>query len=612
MLSTDVMKMLLKSNRLFFLILCFGVTNILFAQTSSDVQLARQFYNAGEYQKSSNIYQKLYSKYKSPNYYQKLLDCHIALNEVTAAEKLIKKHKKKNIKNFTVDVDLAHILNMKGDKKKAQKKINEVFEKLEISHQYVSSVAKKFKKYGYLDQAIKAYKIGLRDPSKNSYRYQMASIYGQLDDLKQMYTTYLDLISANKGYLQNVKNIIGRTISKDPDNQNNLLLKEVLIEKAQKSDNKNIGELLIWLFIQEKNFAAAFDQEKSMDQKFNLKQKKIYELASICSKNKAFDIALECYKYIQNIGPSSNYYIDAQLSSIRVKKELLEASFDATNQDWTNLEKEYRELLTELGKTSQTILLIRDLAEIQAFRTRDVELASNTIKEVLDIAKAHPEDIAKCKLMQADIQLMKNEVWDAIISYSQVIKAYKNEVLGHEAKFRRAKVSYYQGDFEWAQAQLDVLKKSTAKLIANNAMELSLLIQDNLNLDTTTTAMKIFSNADLLLYQNKLDEAFDALDQIVINYQGHSLVDEALFKQHEIKIKQGKQEDASELLDQIITFFSYDILVDDAKFLQAQLQENYFKNKEKASELYQEIISNHQDSFYVSESRKRYRKLRGE
>ena len=143
-------------------------------------------------------------------------------------------------------------------------------------------------------------------------------------------------------------------------------------------------------------------------------------------------------------------------------------------------------------------------------------------------------------------------------------------------------------------------------------MELSLLIQDNLNLDTTTTAMKIFSNADLLLYQNKLDEAFDALDQIVINYQGHSLVDEALFKQHEIKIKQGKQEDASELLDQIITFFSYDILVDDAKFLQAQLQENYFKNKEKASELYQEIISKHQDSFYVSESRKRYRKLRGE
>ena len=611
MLSTDVMKMLLKSNRL-LLILCFGFTNILFAQTSSDVQLAQQFYNAGEYQKSSHLYQKLYSKYKSPNYYQKLLDCHIALDNITAAEKLIKKHKKRYVNNFTIDVDFAHVLNLKGDEKKAKKKMNEVFESLEVSDQYVSVVAKKFKRHGYLEQAIKAYKIGLRDPSKNSYRYQMASIYGQLDDLKQMYMTYLDLISANKSYLQNVKNIIGRTISKDPNNENNLLLKEVLIEKAQKSDNKNIGELLIWLFIQEKNFAAAFDQEKSMDQKFNLKQKKIFELASICVKNKAFNIALECYKYIQNVGPSSNYYIDAQLSSIRVNKELLESSLDATNKDWVDLEKEYRALISELGKTSQTILLIRDLAEIQAFRIHDVELASKTIKEVLDIAKAHPEDLAKCKLMQADIQVLKNEVWDAIISYSQVIKAYKNDVLGHEAKFRRAKISYYQGDFEWAQAQLDVLKKSTAKLIANNAMELSLLIQDNLNLDTTTTAMEIFSNADLLLYQNKLDEAFDALDEIVINYQGHSLVDEALFKQYQIKIKQGKQDDASELLDQIITFFSYDILVDDAKFLQAQLQENYFKNKEKASELYQEIISKHQDSFYVSESRKRYRKLRGE
>ena len=143
-------------------------------------------------------------------------------------------------------------------------------------------------------------------------------------------------------------------------------------------------------------------------------------------------------------------------------------------------------------------------------------------------------------------------------------------------------------------------------------MELSLLIQDNLNLDTTTVTMEIFSRADLLIYQNKLNEAYNTLDSIVIDYQGHSLVDEVLYKQYQIKIAQNKIEDASDLLDQIINFFSFDILADDAKFAQAQLQERYFKNTDKATELYQDIMTNHQDSFYLSESRKRYRALRQE
>ena len=605
------MKNLLK-NKFLLIIVCVSISTTLIGQTSTDVQLANQLFSSGDYLKSSQIYNKLYNKYKSANYYHKLLDCYFALDEMKAAEKLIKKHSKKYTNNITVQIDFAHLFSVLEEEKKAKKKFDEVFERLKLKDQYVGVVAKKFTKYGYLEHAIKAYEIGLQNPSKNTYRFSLARIYGQLNDLQMMYETYLDLVINNKAYLQNVKNIIGRTISKDPENDNNQLLKEILIQRVQKSNEASVGELLIWLFIQEKNFEAAFDQEKSIDQRFELDQKKIFELASICRKNKAFEVAIDCYEHIIKIGPNSVYYLDAQLAAITVKKDLLENSVAVTQEAWLGLEKNYVELLNEIGKTSQTLLLIRDLAEIQAFRLHNIEQASNTIEDIQTISAARAEDLAECKLLQADIQLLKNEIWEAILSYSQVVKAYKNDVLGHEAKYRRAKISYFQGDFDWAQAQLDVLKKSTAKLIANNAMELSLLIQDNLNLDTTTTTMEIFSRADLLIYQNKLNEAYNTLDTIVIDYQGHSLVDEALFRQYEIKIKQGKLEDASELLDQIITFYSFDILADDAKFAQAQLQENYFENKEQASNLYQEIISKHPDSFYVSESRKRYRILRGE
>ena len=595
---------------LLFISLC--IPFLALAQKDNKALLANQFLKSGNYTKASQLYNNLYNTHKSTNYYQGLLNCYLALNNIQEAEKLVKKHSKKYSKNSSVLVDYAHILILSGEERKAQKKFDQVFEQLEINEQFVGITANKLTKYQYLEMAIKAYEIGLRNPSKGSFRFQMARIYGQLGDIEMMYENYLTLIITNKAYLQSVKTKLGRTVNNDPENENNQLLKALLLKNVQQYNDENINNLLIWLFIQEKNFEAAYDQEKALDQRLGLDQKKVFELASICRKNKAFTTALNCYNYIVELGTLSTYYLDAQLAIHQVQKEVLESSIETQPQDWLDLEADFINGLNKLGRTSYTILLLRDLAQIQAFQIHNIGKASTSIQEALTISTASSEDLAECKLVYADILLLQNEIWDAIIYYSQVDKAFKHDLLGHEAKFRRAKISYYQGDFDWAQAQLDVLKKSTSKLIANNAMELSLLIQDNLNLDTTTATMEIFSRADLLVYQNKLNEAYNTLDSIVIDYQGHSLVDEVLFKQYQIKIAQSKIEDASELLDQIINFYSFDILADDAKFAQAQLQETYFKNTERATELYQDIMTNHQDSFYLSESRKRYRVLRQE
>ena len=599
------------TNKIKLICVCLLLPLIALGQKNQNAQLANEFLKNGSYTKASELYSDLYNTYRSTNYYQGLIECYFSMNQIDEAEKLVKKHAKKD-NNASILVDYAHVYILKEEDKKAKKKFNELFKLLESNPQYTISAANKLTKYNYLEEAVKAYEIALKDPSKSSYRFKLARIYGQLNNLEMMYENYLEVVMSNKAYLKNVKNMLSRTISKDSENANNMLLKSILLNKVQQSNNQNIAELLIWLFVQEKNFDAALDQEKAMDQKWNLNQKNVFKLADICRKNKAFEVALECYKYIIKVGTDSKYFLDAQLSLLTVNKELLESDPKSSKEKWKQLEIDYIESLNNIGRTSYTILLLRDLAAIQAFRLHDIEKASTTIKEALNISSASSEDLAECKLIFADILLLQNEIWDAILTYSQVDKEYKHDVLGHEAKFRRAKISYFQGDFNWAQAQLDVLKKSTSKLIANNAMELSLLIQDNLNLDTTTVTMEIFSRADLLIYQNKLNEAYATLDSIIIDYQGHSLVDEALFRQYDIKIKQDKKDDASELLDQIINFFSFDILADDAKFAQAQLQENHFKNIDKASELYQDIMNNHQDSFFLSESRKRYRILREE
>lgn len=602
------METLLKTKlQLFLVALSFPV--LLSAQNNNQAKLANQFFKSGAYQKASELYVKLYNTHKSTNYYQGLLDCYLALSKLEEAEKLVKKQSKRNPTQISITIDYAHVYSLKGELKKATKKFKLALNQLNKNEQFVAVTANRLYKYEYFDYAIEAYKIGLRNPNQTNYRFQLAKIYGQQGKIGLMYENYLELIVRNKKYIQSVKNILNRTINNDPENENNQLLKGILLQKVQETEDENLAEFLIWLFIQEKDFQAAFEQEKAMDKRLKLGQKKLFELASICRKNKDFETAKNCYAYIINLGTESKYYLDAQTALLRVKKELLEARPETNKEDWLLLEQEYLTSFFALGKTSYTILQLRDLAQIQAFNLYDLNKASSTIKEALKINAASDQDIAQCKLVYADILLLQNEIWDAILYYSQVDKAYKHDVLGHEAKFRRAKISYYQGDFDWAQAQLDVLKKSTAKLIANNAMELALLIQDNLNMDTTTVTMELFAQADLFIYQNKLNEAYEIYDSIIINYEGHSLIDEALFRQFTIKMKQGKKEDASELLDQIIRFFSYDILADDAKFEQAQLQEYYYTDTTKALNLYQDIMTNHQDSFFLSESRKHYREL---
>ena len=284
------MEKLLKGKlQLFLVALSFPV--LLSAQNNNQAKLAKQFFKSGAYQKASELYVKLYNTHKSTNYYQGLLDCYLALSKLEEAEKLVKKQSKRNPTQISITIDYAHVYSLKGELKKATKKFKLALNQLNKNEQSVAVTANRLYKFEYYDYAIEAYKIGLRNPNQTNYRFQLAKIYGQQGKIGLMYENYLELIVRNKKYIQSVKNILNRTINNDPENENNQLLKGILLQKVQETEDENLAEFLIWLFIQEKDFQAAFEQEKAMDKRLKLGQKKLFELASICRKNKDFETA---------------------------------------------------------------------------------------------------------------------------------------------------------------------------------------------------------------------------------------------------------------------------------------------------------------------------------
>ena len=192
----------------------------------------------------------------------------------------------------------------------------------------------------------------------------------------------------------------------------------------------------------------------------------------------------------------------------------------------------------------------------------------------------------------------------------QVEKENKNDILGARAKFKNARLSYFNHDFEWANSQLKVLRASTSKLIANDAMELSLLISDNMEDDSTYTMLSLFADADLLLYRNQLDSAWEGFDQVTRQMLSHPLFDEVLMRKAQIRMKQARYAEADSLLQRLVDFYPTDITADDALFFMAELNEDYLANPAKALECYEKILVDYPTSLYVDRARKRYNALK--
>ncbi len=600
------------------------------AQQSQDEQLASQFYQNKEFDKALDYYEKLYNKKSPQEFYSPYLNCLLETKDFKKAEKIVKKQIKQNPEspNFIVDLGTVYA---QGDEPDKAKTAWELAVKSIRQDDQVFTAANALIEIHQYDYAIAAYLKG-RKISQNAYPYsfELASVYALKGDKHAMVNEYLDVLESADSYIQSVQNALQTTFGNDADIQQNEFLRTELLKRITKSPDKTIlSELLIWMQLQQKDFEGAFVQAKALDKRKKEEGGRLMSLAQICVENENYEMAVKSYEYVISKGHDNYLYGQArtELLDVYYKKIVIKGIY--TTEDLLELEKNYNIAINELGKAAGTFgvlvqgnyamadfggssILIKNFAHLEAFYLNKTKEAIALLEEAVVLPKFPPSIQAECKLELADILLMTGDIWEASLRYSQVEKAFKHDAIGQEAKFRNAKISYYTGDFKWAQAQLDVLKGATSKLIANDAMDLSLLISDALAIDTNVAPLMIYSRADLLAFQNKDDQAILTLDSINTLFPKHALADEILYKKAHIELKHFKYVEAAAFYEEIVKNYGDDILGDDALFKLAELNENQFKNPDKAKELYRQLLEKYPGSLYMVEARKRYRKLRGD
>ena len=590
-----------------FLVLSILYLLFLSSTFAQDDFLAKRYFEDGAYEKAVVFYEKLVEKDpRRADYAEGLVGCYQQLERYADAETFLLKQIEMGKPNPTFFIELGYNYTLQNSSEKANAYYNKAIAMIDKNPNFGYGIGFRFQKYALLDYAIKAYSKAMELNPKLDYNYQMARIYGEQGKIDEMYNAYLTLIRDGKSSMSNVLRNFDDFVSEDAGAENNVKLKTLLLKNAQKDPNVIWNQLLSWLFVQQKQYGSAFRQEKAIYKRMDgASVHRIENLGNIALEDKAIDTAQEIFEYIIENTSDAVVQLNAELNIIDI--QLLNA--DA--KQLIEVQKRYDALMDFYGYKSQTLQLQVAYANFLTFKKDTPEPAIKILKNSLDLP-LNARGKAYVKLALGDILVFNQKFNEALIYFSQIQKGLKNDILGQNARYKVAQTSFYKGDFDWALTQLKVLRGSTSQLIANDAMQLSLLISDNSLEDSTQTALKKYARADLLAYQNKTKEAISELNAILLNHKGEKIEDEALLKQGELLTEMGDYAAAVLNYRKIIEFYGNGILADDAHFQLGELYRNILNEPEKAKGHYEKIIYNYQDSYYFPQARQNFRKLRGD
>lgn len=594
-----------------FIFLIFSIQKTVFSQADEKVMLAQQYFMNGEYDKAKTIYEKLYqsTSYKDliyENYVQTL----IKLRDYVDAEKIIRKKIKEENNNFSYKLHLGQLLKEKGDPNEAEKIFIDIIRTMPPDAFYINQVANQFYRINDYQLALKTFLNGRKIlGNEREFAYELINIYRFLKIKDGLSIELINILDHNPEFLSMAKSNASRVFETNEDYQ---FLKSQILKKIQKSpQNIELADFLAWTHIQIKEYNMALIQVIALDKRTNDNGSRVFALANILSENKAFEEAEKGYNYLIAKGPTQSYYVVSKVSLLKVKQEQL-LSEKLNVSGILLLEKNYEELLNEFGKNSRTLFAVKELAKLKANALNKPQEAELLLEEALKFNGLKAEDIAAIKLDLADVYILNNDPWEASLVLGQIEKSLPNDPLAQEAKFKNAKLSFYNGNFKWAKAQLDVLKASTSQLIANDALDLSLLIQDNTRQDTLGEALKIYARAEFLRTQNQYAQAVSTLDSIEIIFPNNELADDILLSKARIYTSQNQTNEAILAYEAIVNNHPQSIWVDDALYSLGIMYEDTLKNKDKAVVYYQKLIEDFPGSLFVIDARKRFRNLRGD
>ena len=585
-----------------FLYITLSFSLLAFAQNE---QLAQYYYEKGDFEKAKIGFEELLQNVpQNTQYFLRTIDCYQQLQQFDIAEKAIKERFDK-YKQSNLLVELGYNFQLRKDDAKAKVYYDQAVERIRTNPNEVYGISNSFERKVLLDYALKSYQTAIELQPSLKFNYQMGLLYGQLGNIEMMITSFLDEAYASPQNTVLIQNQFVRFMVDDGDANFNELLRKALILRTQKNQDVFWNHYLSWFYVQQKEFEKAFLQQKAIYKRNPESLNNIVNLAQLAIEEDNPEAARDILGFVLENSKDLELLIQANAYLMEMKIE------KAAEKDFAGINLELDSLLKQFETTPFTLSLQLLQAHFVAFNLKKPEEGKAIVKKALEL-RLNDYDAAKAKMELADIFLYEEKFNQALLYYSQIELDLKNDVLAHEAILKAAKTSYFRTDFAWALKQFKELKSANTQLIANDALEYFLLINDNTVADSTQAALKQLAKGDYLLYQNRNQDAVAQFQSILKNFKGQEIEAVTLLRLGEIYEKLGDFNLALSQYQAIIDHHGDGIYIDEALFFSAEIYNKKLQEPEKAKPLYEKIIFNHQDSIHFVEARKKFRQLRGD
>ena len=577
---------------------------------ADNTSLIIQYYRDGEYEKAVVLLEKVFASPNNEGYFDIYFNSLLKLKRYDVAEKAVKKLMRQSPENDAYPVALGKLYQEKGDIQAANKIFNEVISKLPKDEFQIRSLANSFYRFENYDFAVQTFKQGRKILGNDEFFvYELLNIYRFKKDKPMLMQEYLDALATLPQLLPQAQAILPVIFDDKADYQT---FQTGILKKIQKFPDAEVYiQLLTWNYIQQQEFDMALRQLIAFDKRTKADGGTLFNAIYTFVDNSAYETAIKAYEYLLTKGKDNPYYLPSKIELLNTKYNI-QTTGKPILADLNLLAKDYQTLLDENGKNKNTLFAIKKLANLHAYYLNQAEKAEKGLEEALQIPGLGSQDLGQLKLDLGDVYILTNQPWEAFLVYEQVSKQFEGQSIGNEARFRSAKLSFYQGNFEYSNGQCQVLKAATSQLIANDALNLSLLISDNIQTPTDSNALKMYADAEMLIFRNLPAKAVNKLDSIAIAYPQNGLTDAVLMTKAKIFIKSNEFQKAAEILKKVSEDFKDGIWTDDALFTLGDLYEKKLNDIVQAKLYFQKLITDYPGSMFSAEARKRFRNLRGD
>ncbi|MDP4233664.1 MAG: hypothetical protein Q8922_11125 [Bacteroidota bacterium] len=463
---------------------------------------------------------------------------------------------------------------------------------------------------------------------------QIAGLYLRLGDFDRAATEFVGILKGGEANLGMVEQRLAEYTTDSMSRTAVLGSLERAIHAASSDGEPAVANLrlLSWLYQEKKDYAKALQTMTQLDglaanagSDHTMQGFELLQFADRVRNEGALDVAVKAYREaLKRLESSSsarnNYFIQqAQLGSLKTE-DAYYSMLGSPKDSMRTLIIGYEDFAAKPAAGGMTELALDALThagQIAFHVLFDLDRATKDYESAITLSHGVSEPMQRAAFGLVDIAFAKQEFPLAERRLQTIEHALAQRATPSDKEVRnhilydRALSNYYQDNFDTSLAQAQSVANDAGSDFANDAIQLSGLIEENVN-PANRPALAAYAKAALAEVSRRYDTAQLGYASVAQLFPSSPLADDATIRSAEVLVKLGKAQEAVGVLDTMQETMLKSPLLDVAAFRAAEITEKDLHDKAHAQKRYEDFLARYPSSTFTETARERARKLRGD